>query len=129
MSGAAETIGEIDNVVTVREIEDRDVLDRRCGRQRLAWREELELGTVVWQTEDRAVEPIVVLEGPQDAEPKEPLLEVARHLSRSAVGRAARALATGMHTNVRLANVTGLPCSRRGRRVGPDRTRRSQILR
>jgi len=77
MSAGAETIGEIDDVVTVREIQDKDVLDRRSGRQRLLWRDELELGAFVWHTEDSAVEPIVVLEGPQDAEPNDPLVEVA----------------------------------------------------
>ena len=77
MSAGDEAIGELDDVVTVREIQDKEVLHRRCGRERLGWRDELELGAFVWQTEDDAVEAVVVLEGQQDAEPDDPRVEVA----------------------------------------------------
>ena len=36
MSGGSETIGEIDDLVTVREIQDQDVLHRLCRHERLA---------------------------------------------------------------------------------------------
>jgi hypothetical protein len=77
MSGGSETIGEIDDLVTVREIQDEDVFYRRCRRERLAWRDELELGAFVGQTQDDAVEPVVVREGPQDAESNDAFVEVA----------------------------------------------------
>jgi hypothetical protein len=41
MSDGSETIGEIDDLVTVREIQDQDVLHRRCRHERHAWRDEL----------------------------------------------------------------------------------------
>ena len=77
VSRGEETAGKVDDIVIVREIQDEDVLDRWSGRYRLAWGHELQLGPFVGQPEDDAVETVVILEGPQNPEPDDPLVELA----------------------------------------------------
>ena len=72
MSASDEAIGELDDVANVGEIQDEKVLDRRCRRKRLRWRDELELGVFVRHTEDDSVEAVMVLERPQDTEADDP---------------------------------------------------------